>query len=66
MESNHITTNPAVMGGVPCIRGLRIPVATVAMMAADGMTSDEIIADLPDLALHDIEAALRHAGETGS
>ena len=37
------------MGGVPTIRGLRIPVATVVSMVADGMTADEIRADLPDL-----------------
>jgi uncharacterized protein (DUF433 family) len=37
------------MGGVPCIRGLRIPVATVVGMVADGMMRDEIVAALLDL-----------------
>jgi uncharacterized protein (DUF433 family) len=49
------------MGGVPCIRGLRIPVATVLGMLADGMTPEEIVAELPPLNRDDINAALRHA-----
>ncbi len=48
---------------MPCIRGLRIPVATVMAMLADGLTGDEIIADLPDLTHEDITEALRHAAE---
>ena len=49
MQFTRITVNPAQMGGVPCIRGLRIPVATVVGMVADGMTRDEILAAFPDL-----------------
>lgn len=45
----RITVNPQQMGGVPCIRGLRIPVATVVGMVADGMTTDEILTAYPDL-----------------
>jgi Protein of unknown function (DUF433) len=45
----RITTDLAVMGGLPCIRGLRFPVATVVAMVADGMTTDEILAEHPDL-----------------
>ncbi|MXW42569.1 MAG: DUF433 domain-containing protein [Acidimicrobiia bacterium] len=52
------------MGGVPCIRGLRIPVATVVNMIAEGMTSAEIIAELPSLELQDVTAALRFAADT--
>jgi Uncharacterized conserved protein len=52
------------MGGVPCIRGLRIPVATVVGMVADGMTSNEILGALPDLEPEDIEEALRYAAES--
>jgi uncharacterized protein (DUF433 family) len=59
----RITTNPDAMGGVPCIRGLRIPVATVVTMAADGMTVGEIVTDLPDLTSEDIKEALRFAAE---
>ena len=42
------------MGGLPCIRGLRMPVATVVGMVADGMSVDEILADFPDLEADDI------------
>jgi len=51
------------MGGVPCIRGLRIPVATVVDMVAEGMTTDEILAGYPDLEAADIEEALHYAAE---
>ncbi|MFH1335094.1 MAG: DUF433 domain-containing protein, partial [Candidatus Zixiibacteriota bacterium] len=43
MKFHRITANPFQMGGVPCIRGLRIPVATVVGMIADGMTDEEIL-----------------------
>jgi uncharacterized protein (DUF433 family) len=59
----RITVGPAVMGGMPCIRGLRVPVATVVSMVADGMSTDEIVADLPYLELEDIAEALRFAAE---
>lgn len=64
MSFPRITVDPAVMGGVPTIRGLRIPVATVVSMLADGMTVDEICADLPDLVPADVTEALRYAAET--
>jgi uncharacterized protein (DUF433 family) len=51
------------MGGVPCIRGLRIPVATVVGMIAEGMTSDEILKACPDLEPEDIREALSYAAE---
>jgi uncharacterized protein (DUF433 family) len=63
MDFTHITVNPQQMGGVPCIRGLRIPVATVVDMIADGMTVTEIIAAYPDLEEEDIRQALRYAAE---
>ena len=50
------------MGGVPTPRGLRIPVATVVAMVADGMHTDEILAELPDLEAEDAEG-LRYAAE---
>jgi uncharacterized protein (DUF433 family) len=43
----RITTDPAVMGGLPCIRGLRFPVATVLAMLADGMATEDILAEHP-------------------
>jgi hypothetical protein len=44
MVHDRITTDPEVMGGTPCIRGLRVPVATVVHMVADGMSTREILA----------------------
>jgi len=51
------------MGGVPSIRGLRIPVATVIGMVADGMSDPEILAAYPDLETEDIREAMRYAAE---
>ena len=51
------------MGGVPCIRGLRIPVATVVGMVADGMTAKDILAAYPDLERDDIQEALQYAAD---
>lgn len=51
------------MGGVPCLRGLRIPVATVVDMVADGMGFSEILQAYPDLQKEDIAEALRYAAE---
>jgi uncharacterized protein (DUF433 family) len=62
-EFTRITIDPRQMGGVPCLRGLRIPVATVVAMIADGMTEAEILAAYPDLVRDDIVEALRYAAE---
>ena len=59
----RITIDPDQMGGVPCIRGLRIPVATVVGMVSEGMTTDDILKSYPDLELEDIREALRYAAE---
>jgi uncharacterized protein (DUF433 family) len=59
----RITVDPAQMGGAPCIRGLRIPVATVVGMLADGMTEAEILEAFPDLEAGDLVEALRYAAE---
>jgi len=63
MEYRRITVNPQQMGGVPCLRGLRIPVATVVDMVADRMTVKEILDAFPDLEEEDITEALRYAAE---
>ena len=60
---DRITVDPKVMGGVPCIRGLRIPVATVVNMIAGGMTPDQIVDELPPLEAEDVAAALRFAAD---
>jgi uncharacterized protein (DUF433 family) len=57
----RITVDPSVMGGVPTVRGLRFPVATVVAMVADGMTAEEILAEHPDLESDDIAKCLRYA-----
>ena len=63
MAYERISTDPDVMGGLPRIRNLRIPVATVIAMLADGMSADEIITELPDLTRDDIHEALLYAAE---
>ena len=63
MRFERITIEPDKMGGVPCIRGLRIPVATVVGMVAEGMSVDEILADYPDFEADDIREALQYAAE---
>lgn len=57
----RISFDPAIMGGQACIRGLRIPVATVVKLAASGMTTTRILEDYPDLQADDIAEALRYA-----
>ena len=61
MNYTRITVDPAQMGGVPCIRGLRIPVATVVALLAEGADEAEILHDYPDLEPEDIPEALRYA-----
>jgi len=64
MQFARITTNPQKMGGVPCIRSLRIPVTTVVDMFADGMRDQEILQALPSLEVEDIQEALQYAATT--
>ena len=66
MKFRRITVNADQMGGIPCIRALRIPVATVVGMIADGMSKAEILAAYPDLELEDISEALRFAADAVS
>lgn len=63
MPYTRITANPERMGGAPCIRDTRIPVATVVSMVADGMTKEELLDSHPDLVAEDISEALRFAAE---
>jgi uncharacterized protein (DUF433 family) len=63
MKFTRITVEPGKMGGVPCIRDLRIPVATVVGMVADGMSEPAILSAYPDLEAQDIREALRYAAE---
>jgi uncharacterized protein (DUF433 family) len=63
LKFTRITSDPRQMGGMPCIRGLRIPVATVVGMVADGMPEGEILGAYPDLEQEDIQEALRFAAD---
>lgn len=63
MKFTRITVSAAQMGGVPCLRGLRIPVATIVGMVAEGMTSAEILSSYPDLEAEDVTEALVFAAE---
>jgi uncharacterized protein (DUF433 family) len=60
----RITVDPAQMGGVPCIRRLRIPVATVLRLLAGGLSEREILAEYPDLESEDIPESLRFAASS--
>lgn len=57
----RITIDPQQMGGTPCIRGLRIPVATIVGMVSDGITESDILVAYPDLDSDDIREAIRYA-----
>ena len=57
----RITVNPAIMTGLPCIRGMRIPATTILGLLAVGATEREILVDYPDLEAEDIKACLAYA-----
>ncbi|HCN84752.1 MAG TPA: hypothetical protein DIT07_14210 [Sphingobacteriaceae bacterium] len=57
----RITLNPAVMGGKPCIRGLRMTVGTVIGLLASGLTTEEILKMYPYLQIEDLLEALSYA-----
>jgi uncharacterized protein (DUF433 family) len=59
----RITVDPNQMGGLPCIRSLRIPVATVVGMVGEGMVEAEILNAYPDLEVEDVREALLYAAE---
>ncbi len=58
---DRITFDPAMMGGRACIRGMRITVALIVNMVANGMTTAEILKEYPDLEAEDIRQALQYA-----
>lgn len=61
MMFERIKVDPKKMGGVPIIRDLRMPVATVVNMVADGRTTEQILQDFPELEAEDIKEALQFA-----
>ncbi|MFH1212273.1 MAG: DUF433 domain-containing protein [Candidatus Woesearchaeota archaeon] len=60
-EFKRITFNREIMGGQACIRGMRIPVSLIINLVANGMTTEQIIKEYPDLEPEDIKEALRYA-----
>ena len=64
MKFKRITVNPAQMDGVPCVRGMRIPVATIINMVAQDISREDILRFYPDLEKEDIQEALEFAAET--
>ncbi len=63
-ELDRITFNPKILGGKATIRGMRIAVSLVLNLVANGMTTEEIIEEHPDLEAEDIRAALHYAAIT--
>ena len=63
MQFKRITVNPKQMGGVPCVKGLRIPVATVVSLVAESHSADDIVAAYPNLEAEDVREALLFAAE---
>lgn len=61
MALDRITVDPEQMGGLPCIRGLRVTVSMVLGQLAGGQTIDDVVADYPYLERADVLAALEYA-----
>jgi uncharacterized protein (DUF433 family) len=59
--SQRITSDPAIFGGRPCIRGLRIRVVDILDLLAAGLSHADIVTELPDLEAEDVKAALAFA-----
>jgi uncharacterized protein (DUF433 family) len=57
----RITQNPAVMGGKPCIRGLRVTVGMIVGQIGEGVSVEELLSDYPYLEREDIMQALQYA-----
>jgi uncharacterized protein (DUF433 family) len=64
MAIDRVVIDHRIMGGVPCLRGTRIPVSMVIGRLAEGSTHEDILADYPQLSDEDIDAALRFAAAT--
>lgn len=66
MALNRISTDPARMRGLPCVRGTRITVSAILGQLAAGRSVDEVLGDYPQLEREDVLAALEYAAaETG-
>ena len=58
---DRITFDPAIMGGRACIRGMRMTVSLVVNLVANGMATDDIVREYPELEAEDIRQALQYA-----
>lgn len=58
---DSVTSDPNILGGRPCIRGLRISVGLIVNLVANDLTIDEILREYPDLESDDIREASRYA-----
>ncbi len=58
---DRITINPEQCGGRPCIRGMRIRVIDILDLLGAGLTTEEVLLEMPDLEKEDIQAALQYA-----
>jgi uncharacterized protein (DUF433 family) len=63
MQLDRITCNPLIMGGKPCIRGLRVTVGTILGLLAAGQSRERILKAYPYLESEDIDAALAYAAK---
>jgi uncharacterized protein (DUF433 family) len=63
---DRITFDPQIMGGRACIRGMRITVSLLVNLVANGMTTDQILREYPDLEEEDIKQALQYAASLAS
>ena len=66
IKLERITIDPEVMGGQPCIRGLRIPVSLIIKLIASGKKIEDILEDYPELKKEDIKQSLEYAAWTVS
>jgi uncharacterized protein (DUF433 family) len=60
---NRITFNPKQCGGRPCIRGMRIRVTDILQLYSSGLSSEQILEEMPDLEMDDLKAALIYASK---
>ena len=61
MDADRVAADHRIMGGVTCIAGTRIPVATIVGLIAEGLPADEVVTEYPQLTLADVRAALEFA-----
>jgi len=66
LKLDRITMDPEVMGGQPCLKGLRIPVSLIIKLIASGKKIDAILEDYPELEEEDVKQSLEYAAWTVS